>query len=203
MVYKSNYLKAFGHFSLKGMAMDYLRHMTRILKLDATIYGELADGGLPMRYCMINVTALGVIYGLASIQFAKQLLAAQPEAAAAFNPLMILMVGISIAFFMHGGLSLFVWVFCRGIGGSPQFMPTYLYIGMSALALWPLAPAVSAFQAGLSGGVLSIYAAAAALYGAAVIFVAVKAASQLSAVKMTLAALATVVYIGCFLYLWL
>ena len=128
--------------------MEYLRHMTRILKLDATVYGELAAGALPMRYCMINVTALGVIYGLASIQFAKQLLAAQPDAAAAFNPLMILMVGVSIAFFMHGGLGLFVWVFCRGIGGSPQFMPTYLNIGMAAIALWPLAPAVSAFQVG-------------------------------------------------------
>ena len=183
--------------------MEYLRHMTRILKLDATVYGELAAGALPMRYCMINVTALGVIYGLASIQFAKQLLAAQPDAAAAFNPLMILMVGVSIAFFMHGGLGLFVWVFCRGIGGSPQFMPTYLNIGMAAIALWPLAPAVSAFQVGLSGVALSVYTVAAALYGAAVIFVAVKAASQLSPVKMTLAALATVVYIGCFLYLWL
>lgn len=203
MVYRSLHLKAFGNLSLKGTAMDYLRHMTRILKLDATVYDALAGGGLPMRYCMINVTVLGVIYGLASTQFAKQLLAAKPDAAAAFNPLMILMVGISIAFFMHGGLSLFVWVFCRGIGGNPQFMPTYLYIGMAAIALWPLAPAVSAFQAGLSGGALSIYAAAAALYGAAVIFVAVKAASQLSPVKMTLAAVATVVYIGCFLYLWL
>ncbi|BBO76399.1 hypothetical protein DSCW_38160 [Desulfosarcina widdelii] len=203
MIYKSQHLKAFGYLSLKGMAMDYLRHMMRILKLDATVYDELAAGGLPMRYCMINVTVLGLIYGLASTQFAKQLLAAKPDAAVAFNPLMILMVGISIAFFMHGGLSLFVWVFCRGIGGNPQFMPTYLYIGMSALALWPLAPAVSAFQAGLTGGALNGYAAAAVLYGAAVIFVAVKAASQLSPVKMTLAALATMVYIGCFLYLWL
>jgi hypothetical protein len=82
-------------------------------------------------------------------------------------------------------------------------MPTYLYIGMAAIALWPLGPAVSAFQAGLSGSALSIYAAAAALYGAAAIFVAVKAASRLSSIKMTLAAVATVVYIRCFLYLWL
>ena len=189
--------------SLKGAVMNYMQHMLRILKLDAAVYRDLASSQLPMRYCMINVTVLGLIYGLASIQFAKLLLAGQPEAATAFNPLMILMVGVSIAFFMHGGLSLFVWVFCRGIGGTPQFMPTYLYIGMAAIALWPLAPAVSALQAGAAGSVWFVCASLAALYGAAVIFVAVKAASRLSTVKMTLAAVATVVYVGCFLYLWL
>ena len=196
-------MQALGKRSLKGMAMNYLNHMMRVLKLDASVYGELGASQLPLRYCMINVTVLGLIYGLASVQFANLLLARQPDAAAAFNPLMILMVGVSIAFFMHGGLSLFVWVFCRGIGGNPQFMPTYLYIGMAAVALWPLAPSVSALQAGVSGGLVHVSAALAALYGAAVIFVAVKAASRLSLVKMTLATVATVVYVGCFLYLWL
>ena len=191
------------NLSFKGVVMTYLQHMLRILKLDGTVYRTIAATQLPMRYCMINVSVLGLLYGLASIQFAKLLLARQPEAAVAFNPLMILMVGVSIAFFMHGGLSLFVWVFCRGIGGNPQFMPTYLFIGMAAIALWPLAPSVSALQAGVSGGLVRILAALAVLYGAAVIFVAVKAASRLSLLKMTLAAVATVVYVGCFLYLWL
>ena len=194
---------AVGQLSLKGAVMNYIQHMLRILKLDPAVYRDLASSQLPLRYCMVNVTTLGLIYGLASIQFAKLLLARHPEAAAAFNPLMILMVGVSIAFFMHGGLSLFVWVFCRGIGGTPQFMPTYLYIGMAAIALWPLAPAVSALQAGAAAGPLLVFATLAALYGAAVIFVAVKAASRLSPVKMTLASFATVVYVGCFLYLWL
>jgi hypothetical protein len=189
--------------SLKGTVMNYLTHMLRILKLDGSVYREMASGQLPLRYCMANVSVLGVIYGLSSIQFAKDVLARQPDAAAAFNPLMILMVGISIAFFMHGGLSLFIWVFCRGIGGNPQFMPTYLNIGVAAIALWPLAPAVSALQAGASGLLISTYACVSACYGAAVIFQAVKDASRLSPLKMTLAAAATVVYVGCFLYLWL
>ena len=124
-------MQAPGRRSFKGMVMNYLNHMMRILKWDATVYGEWEASPLPLRYCMINVTVLGLIYGLASIQFAHALLAEQPNAAVAFNPLMILMVGVSIAFFMHGGLSLFVWVFCRGIGGNPRFMPTYLFIGMA------------------------------------------------------------------------
>ncbi|MBC2712189.1 MAG: hypothetical protein HGJ94_14765 [Desulfosarcina sp.] len=183
--------------------MNYFQHMFRILKLDGTVFKALAPTQLPMRYCMINVAVLGLIYGVASIQFANAFLARQPDAAVSFNPLMILMVGISIAFFMHCGLSLFVWVFCRGIGGNPQFMPPYLYIGTAAIALWPLAPAVSALQSGAAGAVLTGYALVAAGYGASAIFVAVKAASGLSSVKMTLAAVATVVYVGCLLYLWM
>lgn len=196
-------MQAVFNFSIKGTVMNYFQHMLRVLRLDGTVYRAMALTQLPMRYCLINVTVLGMIYGLSSIQFARQFLARQPEAAVAFNPLMILMVGISLAFFMHGGLSLFVWVFCRGIGGNPQFMPAYLYIGVGAIALWPLAPAVSALQAGASGAVLTAYSTIATLYGAAVIFVAVKDASRLSPVKMTLAAVATIVYVGCFLYLWL
>ncbi len=196
-------MRTVGHVTLPRTAMTYFQHMLRVLKLDATVYRDVASGQLPMRYCMINVTVLGLIYGWASVHFANALLARQPGAAVAFNPLMIVLVGVAIAFFMHGGLSLFVWVFCRGIGGSPQFMPTYLFIGMAAIALWPLAPAVSALQAGAAGGALRVFACAAALYGTAVIFVCVKAASRLSPLKMTLAAVATVVYVGCFLYLWL
>lgn len=190
-------------FSAKGAAMNYVGHMLRVLKLDGTVYGDLAPTPLPMRYSMLNVSLLGLIYAAATIRFAETMLARQPDAAVSFNPLMILMVGLSISFFMHGGLALFIWVFCRGIGGNVQFMPTYLYIGTAAIALWPLAPVLSALQAGVSGPLPTVCALITATYGAAALFVAVKAASGLSWIKMTVAALATVVYVGCFLYLWL
>jgi hypothetical protein len=196
-------MQAVINFSAKGAAMNYVGHMLRVLKLDGTVYGDLAPTPLPMRYSMLNVSLLGLIYGAATIRFAETMLARQPDAAVSFNPLMILMVGLSIAFFMHGGLALFIWVFCRGIGGSVQFMPTYLYIGTAAIALWPLAPVVAALQAGASGPLPAVGALIAATYGAAVLFVAVKAASGLSWIKMTVAAVATVVYVGCFLYLWM
>lgn len=98
------------NISLKGAVMNYVAHMLRILKLDGRVYRDMAASQLPMRCCMANLTVLGVIYGLSSIQFAKQLLARQPDAAVGFNALMILMVGITIAFFMHGGLSLGPWL---------------------------------------------------------------------------------------------
>ena len=196
-------MAAVDQLSDKGAVMKYVEHMIQVLKMDSTVYQVLASIRLPLRYAMINVTLLGLIYGVASIQFATALLARQPGAAASFNPLMIFMAGLSIAFFMHGGLSLFVWVFCRGMGGNEQFMPTYLAIGIAAIGLWPLAPALSAFQSGAFGAVLAGYVMVATLYGASVIVVAVRAASGLSTVKMALAAAATVGYVGCFLYLWL
>ncbi len=183
--------------------MDYFPHMVRILRMDGTVFKTLAPTHLPLRYCMINLTVLGLIYGVASIQFAKLVLARQPEAAATFSPLLIMLVGISIAFFMHSGLALFVWVFSRGIGGNPQFMPVYLCIGMAAIGLWPLAPAASALQAGTYGAGLTVYTALATVYGSAVMVVAVKAASGLSWLKVSLAAAATTIYVGCFLYLWI
>lgn len=183
--------------------MDYFPHMVRILRMDGTVFKTLAPAHLPLRYCMINVTALGLIYGVVSIQFAKLVLARQPEAAATFSPLLILLVGISIAFFMHSGLALFIWVFSRGIGGNRQFMPVYLYSGMAVIGLWPLAPAASALQAGTYGAGLTVYTALATVYGSAVMVVAVKAASGLSWLKVSLAAAATTIYVGCFLYLWI
>ncbi|HSO18551.1 MAG TPA: hypothetical protein VLT88_03780 [Desulfosarcina sp.] len=196
-------MPAVAQFPMGGTAMAYLQHMLRILKLDRAVYRELAATQLPLRYCLANVSVLGLIYGLSSVQFAGDLLARQTESAVVFNAWMILMVGVSIAFLMHGGLALFVWVFSRGIGGNPLFMPAYLYIGTAAIGLWPLAPAASALQAGVGGAAAIGAAAVAAVYGAAVLFVAVKAASRLSTLKMTLASAATVVYVGCFLYLWL
>jgi hypothetical protein len=196
-------MPAVGNFSMKGAAVNYVGHMLRVLKLDPGVFRVLAATQLPMRYCMINVSLTGLIYGMASVYFAAFVLGRQDGAALSFNPIMLLLLGVSLAFIMHGGLALFVWVFCRGVGGSPQFMPVYLFIGTAAIALWPLAPAVSALQTGVSGPGLTVYSAVAALYAAAVIFVAVRAASGLSLVKMWLAAAATVVYVGCFLYLWL
>ena len=182
--------------------MNYIRHMFRVLQLDTGVYKEFEGTNLPLRDCMIHVIALGLIYGLFTVHYAKAMLA-QTDAAASFNPVMILLVGVSLAFIMHGGTALFVWVFCRGIGGCPQFVPPYLNIGIASIALWPLAPAVSRMQVGSAGPVVTGLCVFLALYGLFVIFAAVKAVSNLSNLKMTIAAVATVIYIGCFLYLWI
>ncbi len=183
--------------------MNYFYHMLKVLRLDRDIYRALAVTNLPIRYCMINVTVLGLIYGISSIHFAKILMAKGGTAAVAFSPLMVMLVGISIAFLMHGGAALFVWVFCRGMGGCPHFMPPYLNIGICAISLWPLAPVVSGFQAGASGPVLTGFAVLAIAYAACVMYVAVQSVSALSNLKMGIAAVGTIIYVGCFLYLWM
>ena len=66
-----------------------------------------------------------------------------------------------------------------------------------------VAAVVPVLQAGLAGPLGYILTAVAALYGAGALLRAVQAATGLTAVKMALAAAATVVYVGCFLYLWM
>ena len=183
--------------------MNYYRNILRILQLDSTVYKELFAAKLALSYCIFSVAVLGLIYGISSFYFSKALLAGTTPVAVSLNPALIIFVGISVAFLMHGGLALFVWVFCRGIGGNPQFLNPYINLGIAGIALWPLAPAVSAIQAGFSGILLYGYTIVASIYALVVCFVAVKEASNLSFMKMTIAVTATMIYIGCFLYLWL
>ena len=183
--------------------MNHFRNMLRVLQLDSTVYKELFAAKLALPYCIFSVAFLGLIYGISSLLFSKALLAGTTPVAVSLNPALIIFVGISVAFLMHGGLALFVWVFCRGIGGNPQFLNPYINLGIAGIALWPLAPAVSAIQAGFSGILLYSYTIVASIYALVVCFVAVKEASNLSYVKMIIAVAATMIYIGCFLYLWL
>jgi hypothetical protein len=175
--------------------MNYFRNILRILQLDSTVYKELFAAKLALSYCIFSVAFLGLIYGISSLYFSKALLAGTTPVAVSLNPALIIFVGISVAFLMQ--------VFCRGIGGNPQFLNPYINLGIAGIALWPLAPAVSAIQAGFSGILLYGYTVVASIYALAVCFVAVKEASNLSYVKMTIAVAATMIYIGCFLYLWL
>lgn len=192
-------------FSGRRAAVNYLTAMQHVLGWKAGIYPKIAAANRTLRFCVVNVSLLGLVYGLSALYLSGTVLADAPAAASAqfqVNPLMILMAGMSVAFLMHGGAALFFWVFCRGIGGSPLFMPIYLNLGIAALALVPLAPALAALQAGLRGGGLLAYAAVCAAYAGGALYVAMRKAAGLAHWKMALAAAAAVIYIGCFLYLW-
>lgn len=200
---KSAIPKKTGGFSIRKVVMTYFSYMKRVLSMDKAVYGEMANAGLSMRYCMINITVLGILYGAASIHFSKNLLTMTPEATLAFNPWMILFVGIGVTYLMHGASALFIWVFCKGIGGCPHFMPPYLNLGIVGVALWPLAPAVAAVQVVQPGLFLQGYILMTVIFGAAVGYVAVHQASGLSNLKMTISTIFTVIWVACFLYLWL
>ncbi|MFZ7127968.1 MAG: hypothetical protein ACOWWM_17560 [Desulfobacterales bacterium] len=183
--------------------MRYFSDMARLLMLDGRVYDELLARDHSIRYCVFNIVVLGLIYGVSSLYFARRVLANSGMENMYFSPVMVLLIGVSTAFLMHGGAALFVWVFCRGIGGCPMFMPPYLNLGVASIALWPVAPALAAFQAGAAGVPLTIYGLVTAAYAAAAGYVAIHKASGLTQLKMAIAAVATLVYIACFLYLWM
>ncbi len=183
---------------------SYPRFMLRLLALDSATVRELFKKGLTLPYCSVNVLIFGLIYGLSAIYFSQPLLGRGGSLAAGngFNPLMIIMVGASVAFLMHAGAALFLWVFCRGIGGSPLFGPVYLGMGVAAIASWPVAPGLAAMQADCLGSSLALFTLAASLYSAAIVYVTIREVSGLSHLKMSIASIVTLIYIGCFMYLW-
>ena len=182
--------------------MPYLDDMKRLLRLDETVYAELATRQRALRYTVVNVALLGLIYGFATLMFSRQMLARSGAPEVHYNALLIVMVGISVAFLMHGATALFIWVFCRALGGCPQFMPPYLNLGAAAIAVWPLAPLVALRQVMPPTVIVWAATLAAAGYALAAGYTAVRAVAGLSRGKMALCAVATLFYAGCFLYLW-
>jgi hypothetical protein len=182
--------------------MGYLRDLWRVLSLDGSVYTELHARNRALGVCVAHVALLGLVYGAASARFGRQVLAAGGDPTAAFNPLFIVLMGVSLAFLMHAGGALFIWVFCRGLGGCAVFMPPYLNLGIAAAAAWPLAPALAALQAGGAPPWLAAVVWLLAGYAALAAFVGVRAAARLTPLRMALAAVATLIYIACFLYLW-
>ncbi len=182
--------------------MVYFDDMMRLLRMDAGVYGEIMRRNLSLRFSVINVAVLGLIYGLASLHFSRQVLAQSGVVGGSYNALLVIMVGVSVAFLMHGAAALFVWVFCRALGGCAAFMAPYLNLGIAAIALWPLAPLVALQQVGPGDGVIRALTLAAVAYALTVGYKAIQAAAGLSPRKMMLCAIATVFYVGCFLYLW-
>lgn len=176
--------------------------MLQLLAFNRTVVPEIFKQGLSLGYCSLNVLILGLIYGCAAIYFSQPVLGGSQAAGATINPLIILMVGAAVAFLMHAGAALFLWVFCRGIGGNENFGPVYLAMGAAAIAFWPAAPGLAALQAGSVGPVLCVFTLVAVLNAAAVIYAVIREVSGLSHLKMAIASLVTLIYVGCFMYLW-
>lgn len=184
--------------------MNYFTRMKRLLLLDETVYRELVERKLMQQYCIINVSIAGIIYGLSSVYFSRVIM----NSVQTFNPfrfdaLLVVLVGISMAFLMHAGAALFLWVSCRGISGTARFLPIYMTLGVSCIGFWPLAPALSALIAGVSGPLIYAFTITITTYLLILGYTAVRWAAELSKWKMIVAGLATIIYVGCFLYLWM
>ncbi|MFH1985811.1 MAG: hypothetical protein ABIL58_28590 [Pseudomonadota bacterium] len=185
--------------------MYYWQVMRRVAARDGDVYGEMTEHRRIFVLFIVNLTVLGLIYGVASAGLSQVVLArlSAGSAGARFSPLAVTVVGVLAVYLLHGASALFVWVFCRGLGGRSRLTPYYLNMGVAGIALWPVAPAVACVQVGLGGAYLVAAVFMAGAWGAAVQYAAVQAASGLSHAKMTAAVIATLTYIGCFLYLWI
>ena len=182
--------------------MNYLTSMGNILAFNINGLQKGLDIKRLQYYAILNVLVLGVIYGCSAAMFSRTILVENGFDAAAYNPLKIIVAGIPVAFFMHAGAALFIWVFLKAIGGKANFLTSYFYIGMAAISLWVVAPFAAALQIGAVSPLITIFTGIFSLYAFAVNIKVVKAAFQLSTIKMAIATSVTLMYISCFLYLW-
>jgi len=169
--------------------------------MDKDVYKEIVNSEKAFLYCMINVGVLGLIYTLSSLSLINRIITTTQSPN--FNPAMIIFSGLSFTFLIHAGVALFIWVFSRGIGGNRNLIAPYLHLGIASIAMWPVAPALSAFIAGINNTMLTIFIIISSLYASAVFFISAREASGLSNLKMGIAGLFTIIYVGCFMYLWI
>jgi len=182
--------------------MNYLTAMGRVLTL--TPFRMNAENRLKQiqLYSIINVLILGLIYGSSAALFSRYLLMERGLPAEGVNPFKILIAGMPVAFFIHAGAALFIWVFLKALGGKADFRTSYFHIGAAAISLWPLAPFVAVLQMGHRSGLLLLFTGIFCVYAFAVNFLVIKQVFGLSPIRMTLATTITLIYISCFLYLW-
>lgn len=189
----------------RNRVMRYWQMMLRVLSCDTDVFTELADGQRLFAAGVLNLSVLGLLYGMTSAGLSRTVLAQMPTGgeAISYSPLAVTVVGLLAVYLLLGASALFMWVSCRGLGGHPQLSIHYLNMSVACIALWPAAPAVACLQVGLGGLPVMVAAALAGMYGAAVMIAALKAASGLSNIKMAVAVIGTLIYTGCFLYLWI
>jgi hypothetical protein len=182
--------------------MNYLTAMGNVLTFEPFHLNASDRLKQLQAYSIINVLILGLIYGCSAALFSQSLLAGRGLPSDAFNPVKIIVAGIPVAFFIHAGAALFIWVFLKALGGKSDFVTSYFCMGAAAISLWPLAPFVAVLQLGSQSGLLLLFTGVFCLYGFAVNFLVIKQVFHLSLVRMTLATTVSLVYITCFLYLW-
>ncbi|MCK5098542.1 MAG: hypothetical protein KAR45_10600 [Desulfobacteraceae bacterium] len=183
--------------------MNYFSIMIQVLGLKTSHIKQGTSLKQLQYHCMINVLISGLIYGMSALYFSGIILAQKGLAGGDLNSAKIVLAGISVAFLMHAGASLSIWVFFRGIGAGLNFLDLYMNIGKASISFWPLAPCIAAMQAGFNHYSLFIAIFIFFLYALIVNLRLIQAVSNLSNLKMIIASAVTLMYISCFLYLWL
>ena len=182
--------------------MNYFLSMSRLLRFDVSSLNRIEVKGRQY-FCMLNVAVLGILYGLSAALLSRAALMERSLDTGTVNLFKIIMAGIPVAFLMHAGAALFIWVFLKAVGGKANFLTAYFNLGLSSVALWPLAPVTAALQAGMKTPWLAGVGLGLGIYGCTIGLKVLKETFALSQAKMAIATSVTIVYIGCFLYLWI
>ncbi len=175
--------------------MNYPAAMIRLVRLDPSGVRQLSLNYLPW-ICIFHVSMLGLIYGGTAAFLSRDLLLGQ-------GIVRLTLAGIPVAFLMHAGAALFIWVFLKALGGNAAFLTGYFFMGVAAIALWPAAPFLAMVQVRASSPIMLTAFILTGVYGLAVTFRTIHHAFGLSTTRTIIALSAAVIYIGCFLYLWM
>ncbi|MCG8403108.1 MAG: hypothetical protein MJA84_16175 [Firmicutes bacterium] len=184
--------------------MAYFSYLSRLYRFDFSVFtpGELPARPFLSAFC--NVLVAGLLYGVSSLLLNLEQLAVFTDAfsrnVASF---LIILSGVLVALVVHAGGTLFIWTFCRGVGGSTGLLNYYVGTGFAVPLLWPALPFLAAFGAGYTDLlVLAVLAVGAAAFLAALV-ASLREVSGLRTARLAAALSLTAVFVGCFLYLWL
>jgi hypothetical protein len=175
--------------------MTYPVAMRLLVKLDPSGVRQLPLTLLPW-ICIGHVSVLGLIYGGTAAWLSRDLLQGR-------RLFQLTLAGVPVAFLMHAGAALFLWVFLKALGGKASFLSAYFLMGVAAISLWIFAPFLAMIQVRPPSTILLGAFVLTGVYGLAATARTIQQAFALSNTRMTIALSAAVTYIGCFLYLWM
>ncbi len=175
--------------------MNYPAAITLLARLDPTGVRQLPINHLPW-ICICHVSLLGLIYGGTAAFLSRDLVSGQ-------GILRLTLAGIPAAFLMHAGAALFIWVFLKALGGTAAFLTAYFFIGVAAIFLWPVAPFLAMVQVRTPDPIILTALVLTGVYGLTVTTRIIHHVFDLSIIRTVIALSAAVIYIGCFLYLWM
>jgi hypothetical protein len=182
---------------------EYLAYLARVFRFDFSVYNDLPRR--PFLAVFLNLFLAGLIYGGSSLYFNLGQMREIFTDAASINiaGFMIVLSGIALVFLAQAGSSLFIWTFCRGVGGNTSLINYYVGTGMAVPVFWIALPFFAALGADFGGSLFNSLAVVVTVAAAVSLVASIKEASGLTAGRLFAALLLTLIFVGSFLYLWL
>lgn len=188
--------------------MTYLQSITRIFALDQEVYQELDNSGKLFRTAFINLLLLGLLFGVANIINAQQILR-QDFTGGFDNPTVgtvvfaaLIFASTAQIFMAHAGFALLLWAIARGFKGLSAFFPIYLLTAAASAPLWLGLPFLFLYlnqAVGLFGLILGALGLA---WAAATYIRSIMVGENFTAFRASAALAVTIIFIVSLRILW-